>query len=118
MWCENGSKALPAVVPARPAASGLLELADPRRVRRRPGLHRACELVVRVRLGVAPLLLERPPEGVVRVVVRGRELEDEPELGLGLLPPLEPEVRDPERLPDRRLLGLEPLCLLERHRRL
>ena len=30
----------------------------------------------------------------------------------------DPEVRDPERLADRRLLGLEPPRLLERHRRL
>ena len=52
------------------------------------------------------------------VVVRRRELEDGAELRLRLLPALDPEVRDPERLADRRLVGLEPLRLLERDGRL
>ena len=77
------------------------------------------ELVVPVRLRRAALLLERPAEGVVRVVVGRVELVGNgAELALGLLPACEPEVGDPERLTDRRLLGLEPLRLLERDRRL
>ena len=72
-----------------------------------------------VRLGRAALLLERAAERVVRVVVGRRELlDDRPELALGLLPAVQPEVRDAERLADRRLLGLEPLRLLERDGRL
>ncbi len=71
-----------------------------------------------VRLGVASLLLERAAERVVRVVVRRRELEHRPELRLRLLPALDPEVRDPERLADRRLVRLELLRLLERDGRL
>ena len=71
-----------------------------------------------VRLGLAALLLERPAERVVRVVVGRRELEHGAELGLGLVPAAQPEVGDPERLADRGLVGLEPLGLLERHGRL
>src|SRR5437899_4560244 len=72
-----------------------LEVADPRGVGLRARLHRACELVVPLRLGVAALLLERAPERVVRVVVGRLELlDDRPELLLRLPPAREPEVRD------------------------
>src|SRR5207247_679528 len=62
--------------------------------------------------------LEAAAEGVVRVVVHGRELEHNAELLLRLAVPADPEVRDPERLADRRLVRLAALRLLERHRRL
>src|SRR5262249_51690784 len=78
------------------------------------GPQRARELVVTVRLPVAPLLLEAPPECVVGVVAHGRDLEQLPELRLGLRPAAEAEVGDPERLADRGLLRLAPLRLLER----
>src|SRR5688572_16736890 len=71
-----------------------------------------------VRLGVPALLLERAAERVMGVVVGGRELEHGAELGLRLGPALDPEVRDAERLADRRLVRLEPLRLLERDGRL
>src|SRR5688500_16605562 len=71
-----------------------------------------------VRLRVAALLLERPPERVVRVVVGRRDLEHGAKLGLSLLPALDAEVRDAERLSDRGLVRLEPLRLLERNGRL
>ena len=64
------------------------------------------------------LLLEAAAERVVRVVVDRRELEHGAELLLGVLPALEPEVRDPERLANRRLVRLEALRPLERYRRL
>ena len=54
----------------------------------------------------------------MRVVVGRRELEHRAELRLGLLPAVDAEVRDAERLADRRLLGLAALRLLERDRRL
>src|SRR5581483_1249596 len=79
---------------------------------------RARELVLPVRLPLAALLLEAAAERVVRVVVGGRELEQCAELGLRLGPPLDAEVRDPERLADRRLVRLPPLRLFERDRRL
>ena len=66
-------------------------------------VHRARKLVVPVRLCVATLLLERAAERVMGVVVRRRELEQRPELRLGLPPALDPEVGDAERLADRRL---------------
>ena len=76
------------------------------------------ELEVRRRLPAPTLSQQRPSERVVRVVVDGRELEHLAELALGRGPVGDPEVGDPERLPDRRLLRLEPPRLLERHRRL
>src|SRR5207247_2828201 len=69
-------------------------------------------------LGVLPLLLERPAERVMRVVVCRRDLEYGTELGLGLGPALDPEVGDVEGLADRRLVRLSRLRLLERNRRL
>ena len=54
----------------------------------------------------------------MRVVVGRRELEDRPELVGGLVVAADAEVRDPERLADRRLVRLPPLRLLERHGRL
>jgi hypothetical protein len=54
----------------------------------------------------------------VSVLVGRSKLDELPELRLGLLEPLDPEVRDPERLADRRLLGLASLRLLERDGRL
>ena len=95
------------------------EVADPGGVLLGPGLHRARQLEVAVRLGRPALFLERPAERIVRVVVGGCELlDDRPELALRILPACESEVGDSERLADRRLLGLEPLRLLERNRRL
>jgi hypothetical protein len=79
---------------------------------------RARELVVAVRLGRAALLLEAAAERVVRVVVGRRQLEHRAKLVLGLGVATDPEVRDPEPLPDRGLVGLALLRLLERHRRL
>ena len=93
-----------------------LEIHDPVGVALALGAHRAGELVVTVRLRVATLLLQGAAERVVRVVVGRRELEHRAELALRLAPALDPEVRDPERLPDRRLVRLEPLRLLERDR--
>jgi hypothetical protein len=69
---------------------------------------------VAVRLRVTALLLERAAQRVVGVVVGRRELEHRTELALGLAPALDAEVRDPERLADRRFVRLEPLRLLER----
>ena len=70
------------------------------------------------RLARAPELLERAGEPVVRVVVRGRQVDQRAKLGLGLLVAAQPEVGDPERLADRRLRRLAALRLLERDRRL
>src|SRR3954451_16383093 len=94
----------------------LVEVADPRAVLVRVRAERARELVVRVRLALAALLLEAAPERVVGVVVHGRELEQHAELFLGRVPAPDAEVRDAERLADRRLLRLTPLRLLERDR--
>src|SRR5256714_7151171 len=96
----------------------LRKIQDARRVVLARWAERARELVVAVRLGRASLLLEAAAERVVRVVVGRRKLEHLPELGLGLLPAVDAEVRDPERLADRRLVRLAALRLLERDRRL
>src|SRR3954469_20453226 len=96
----------------------LVELADARAVLVRSRPQRARELVVPVRLEVASLLLQAAAERVVRVVVVRRELQQLAELFLGLAPPPDPEVRDPERLADRSLVRLAPLRLLEREARL
>src|SRR6266513_1710304 len=77
------------------------------------GAERAGELVVAVRLGVLSLLLERATERVVRVMVGRRQLQHDAELLLRLLVALDAEVRDPERLADRRLARLAPLGLLQ-----
>src|SRR5262249_17287440 len=45
----------------------------------------------------------------------GREVERRPELGFRLVVAAEPEVGDPERLADGRLVRLLPLRLFERH---
>src|SRR5205085_323631 len=81
-------------------------------------LQRARELEVPVRLVHAPLLLEDAAERIVGIVVDGRELEQLAELGLGGIPAPHAEGRDAERLPDRGLIRLPPLRLLECHRRL
>ena len=95
-----------------------VQVAHARRVRLAARPERARQLVVAIRLVVPALLLERAAEAVVRVVVGRRELEHRAELGLRLLPALDPEVGDPERLADRGLVGLLLLRLLERHGRL
>jgi hypothetical protein len=82
------------------------------------GPQRARQLVVAVRLELLALFLQRPSEPVVGVVVGRRELEHGPEFPLGFVIALDPQVRDPERLADRRLLRLAPLGLLEGHGRL
>jgi hypothetical protein len=66
----------------------------------------------------AALLLEAARKREVRVVVDRLELENGAELLLGLGEAADPEVRDPERLPNRCLLGLPALRLLEGDRRL
>src|SRR5580704_4489170 len=116
MWCSKSSKkacrGMPraALLPTQlPDSSGIAPA-----VRR----HRARELVVPVRLGFSALLLERSTEGVVGVVVGRREIEHRSELRLGLSPAPEAEVRYPERLADRRLLGFKALGPLQRDRRL
>ena len=83
-----------------------------------PGPQRARELVVPLRLGVTPLLVEAAAERVVGVVVHRRDLEHGAELRLRLLPTPQPEVRDAERLADRRLPWLGAAGLLERDCRL
>src|SRR5581483_1360979 len=95
------------------------EVEDARGVRLGARLHRARELVMPVRLARPSELLERAAEGIVRIVVsRGELLDDHAKLALGVLPAREPEVGDAERFADRRLVRLEPLRPLERHRRL
>src|SRR3954447_17828907 len=64
------------------------------------------------------LLLQAAAERVVRVVVVRRELEDRAKLRRRLVVAADTEVGDPERLPDRRLVRLAALRLLERHCRL
>src|SRR5919109_1117652 len=73
--------------------------------------------VVPERLVGAALLLEAAAEREVRVVVNGLQLEDGAELLLGLGEAADAEVRDAERLANRRLLRLAPLGLLERYGR-
>src|SRR6185437_3407731 len=89
-----------------PRGALLLQLANAGPILVRLGPERARELVVPVRLGVPALLLEAAAERVVRVVVDRRELEQLAELGFGLAPAPDPEVRDPERLADRLLVRL------------
>src|SRR5262249_37540190 len=89
-----------------------VEVPDPRRVLLRARTQRARQLVVAVGLRRMSLLLETAAEGVVRVVVRGRELEHRAELGGGFVVPADAKVGDPERLADRRLVRLAPLRLL------
>src|SRR6266404_8442618 len=67
---------------------------------------------------LAALLLEAAAEGVMGVVVHRIELEHLAELRLRLFPAANAEVRDPQRLSNRRLLRLAPLRLLECNRRL
>src|SRR5919204_3716874 len=97
---------------------GPVEIEDPGRIVLVLGSQRARQLVVTVCLGVLSLLLERPPERVVRVVIGRRELEHHPKLFLRLLVALDPQVSDPERLADRGLARLATLGLLERDSRL
>jgi len=54
----------------------------------------------------------------VGVVVRGRQLDEDAKLGLGLLPATKAEIRDPERLSNRAGARLAALGLLERDGRL
>jgi len=67
---------------------------------------------VPVRLVLVPLLLQAAAERVMRVVIRGSQLEHGAELPLGLVPALDAEVGDAECLADRRLVRLAPLGLL------
>src|SRR5262249_49712981 len=87
-------------------------------VARLPWPQRAGELDVRRRLLLLPLIEKRAAEGVVRELVVRREVDERAELGLGLGPPSDAEVGDPEGLPDRTRARLPPLRLLERDRRL
>src|SRR6266536_4124432 len=95
-----------------------VQVADPRRIVPALRTQGARQLVVPVRLGVAPLLLQCPPEPVVGVMVGGRQLEHGAKLLLRLLVALDSEIGDAERLADRRLVRLTPLRLLERDGRL
>src|SRR5205085_1117214 len=79
---------------------------------------RAGKLVVTVRLVRVALLLETTPERVVGVVVVRVQLEHRAELRRRLVVPADTEVRDSERLANRRLVGRATLRLLERNRRL
>src|SRR5439155_17479460 len=72
----------------------LVELADACPILLRSGPKRARELVVPVRLDLSPLFLEAAAERVVGVVVDRGELQHLAELGLGLAPAADPEVRD------------------------
>src|SRR5262249_3895885 len=97
----------------RPSAELLVQVADARLVVRLAGPERPRELVVPVRLVRLALLLEAAAEDVVRVVVVRGELQHRAELGLGLVPALDAEVREAQRLADRRLVRLPALRLLE-----
>src|SRR5438874_12826005 len=76
------------------------------------------ELQVAPGLSLPAELLERAAEPIVRVVVGRREVEHRAELGLRLGIAPRAEVRDAERLADRRLVRLALLRLLERARSL
>src|ERR1700730_4668415 len=71
-----------------------------------------------VRLVRVALPLETAAGRVGRMVAGRGKLEHGAEFRLGLRPAPDPEVRDPERLADRGLVRLEPICLLQRHGRL
>src|SRR4029079_6023767 len=93
------------------AVDGALVIVD---VRPEPGRH----LVV---AGGGPALthpLAAAAHAVVRVVVRRRRVEDVLELRRRLAVAPQPQVRDAQRLADRRLVRLPPLRLLERYGRL
>src|SRR5205814_5945286 len=90
-----------------------VEVADAGLVGRASRPEGAGQLVVAVRLLLAALLLQAAAEGVVRVVVDRGELEHLAELRFGLGVAVDAEVGDPERLADRRLVGLAGLRLLE-----
>src|SRR4051794_10843763 len=68
------------------------------------------------RLLRAAQLEQRAPQAEQRVVVRGRAIDDGFELHAGRLELPRAEVRAPERLANRGLLGLEPRGLRQRHR--
>ena len=67
---------------------------------------------------LAAELVQAAAERVVRVVVHRRDLEHGAELRLRILPAAEAEVRDAERLSDRRFPRLGSASLLERDGRL
>src|SRR2546423_5440623 len=116
--CLSVARAYASAGGATSSGAPLPEVEDPPGVVLARWAERARELVVAVRLGRAALLLEAAAERVVRVVVGRRELEHLPELRLGLLPAVDAEVGDAERLADGRLVRLAALRLLERDRRL
>src|SRR6266511_443637 len=91
-----------------------VQVADSGLVVVRARTHGVGELVLAVRLPGTALLLEAAAERVVRVVVGRGELEHRSKLALGLLVAPDAEIRDPERLADRGLIGRAPLRLLER----
>src|SRR4029077_13145540 len=91
----------------------LVQVEDARRVVLVLWAEGARQLVVAVRLRLLALLLEGAAERVVGVVVVRGQLQSHPELRLGLLVALDPQVRDPECLTNRRLLRFAPLGLLE-----
>ena len=62
--------------------------------------------------------IERSCQRAVREWIGRRELDELAELRCCLVPAADAEVRDAERLANRRLLGLATLRLLERDRRL
>ena len=66
----------------------------------------------------AALLLQAAAEREVRIMVDGPEFEDLAELLLRLGEAPDAEVGDPERLANRRFVGLPAFCLLERDRSL
>src|SRR5260221_10069152 len=62
--------------------------------------------------------IERPRERSMGERIDRGQLDELPELHLGFVPASNAKVGDAERFPNRRLLRLPPLHLLERHCRL
>ena len=64
------------------------------------------------------LVHERPPERVVRELVRRRKFDERAELGLGLFPSADAKICDAESLAYRARLRFAALGFLERDGRL
>ena len=73
---------------------------------------------MRARFGQLFATLEAAAQHEMGVVIGRRELQYDAELGLGLDKPVDPEVRDAQRLSNRSLAWLGPLRFLERDGRL
>src|SRR5919109_1647589 len=77
--------------------------------------HPAGERQMTARRIAFPELLQRPPETEMRVVVRLISLDHGRELRGGPPVPAASKIGPAQRLTDRGLVGLEALCLFERH---